>query len=200
MLSFIKSKGLYDESKKYPKKYQDFCVDEILENYQDRQLRSGGTPLSLENLDEVMTHYTIYSLTSDEFTNDPFHFICNFYNTTSKSLIKISHFGKGTSLITEGVRTSNYSYSDSCKTIHINSGRLDKNTTREMIYETGLRWWFEQDVTKDSDQFPASCTGSVYCMVGMHSAEFRETIKNVLGESRLNKSQTMYDYHKMIVN
>ena len=200
MLSFIQSKGLYDETKKYPKKYREFSIDEILENYQERQLRSGGTPLFLDNLDEVMTDYAIYSLSSDEFTNDPFHFICNFYNKTSNSLIQISHFGKGTSLITEGVRQSNYRYSDSSKTIHINSGLLDKDTTREMIYETGLRWWFEQDVTKDSDQFPASCTGSVYCMVGMHSSEFRETIKNVLGENRLNKSKTMYDYHKIVLS
>ena len=195
MLSFIKSKGLYDETKKYPKKYQNFSIDEILENYQDRQ-SLGGTPLSRINLDEVFTHYTIYSLSSDTFTRDPFHFICHFYN--EHSIIQISHFGKGTDLMTEYDR-STYIHRNDVESIHINSGRLDKNTTREMIYETGLLWWFEQDVTKNSDQFPASCTGSVYCMVGMHSSEFRETIKNVLGENALNKSRTMYDYHKIVV-
>ena len=94
-----------------------------------------------------------------------------------QSDLLLSHVGKGEKLLQLDPSKYRPLFGKDKITVLVDHGQLNNNITLSVLKNICLSWWYQNDIIYGGDQFPSSCSGSVFCIVGETSQDFVDKVR-----------------------
>ena len=138
--------------------------------------------------------YLLHSLTEN----------LKYQNNSRQPDLLISHVAKGEDFMELQQSIFQPAFGKDKITVQIGYGQLNDNITLSVLKNTCLSWWYKNDIIYGGDQFPSSCSGSVFCIVGKTSQSFLDKVstwksnnpKSPLKEYLYNLATSVYEHKK----